>query len=242
EKTTETTTETTTVTEQTTEVTTKDTTETTTLAETSTETTTNQTTETSTETTTVANRPSSSGGGGGGGSSYKPTTTTTTTENTTEATTEETTEETTNSNNVSKEVRVAIGSNIITIGDKEYEMDASSYIQATSNSTMVPLRFVSIAILNGNIGESGENGGVDWDSKTKTASITVNSGSGKHIIKFTVGSNEMVIDGTPVTMEYGVVAEIKDSRMYVPFRALGQALGIGVDWDSETKTAIYKVK
>ena len=49
----------------------------------------------------------------------------------------------------------------------------------------------------------------------------------------------MVVDGTPIPMEYGVVAEITDSRMFVPFRALGQALGVPVDWDAETRTAIY---
>ena len=49
----------------------------------------------------------------------------------------------------------------------------------------------------------------------------------------------MVVDGTRIPMEYGVKAEIKDGRMFVPFRALGQALGIAVTWDANTRTAIY---
>lgn len=190
--------------------------------------------ETTTETTTTAKRPSSGGG------SYKPATTTTTTDATTEITTEKATE-TTTSDNDSKDVRVSIGSSEITVGNKSYAMDAAAYIQPSSNSTMVPLRFVSIAILNGDITGSGGKGSVDWDAKTKTASIIVKNGSGSHIIQFTAGSDKMVIDGTSITMENGVVAEIKDSRMYVPFRALGTALGVGVKWDGTTRTASYLI-
>lgn len=52
----------------------------------------------------------------------------------------------------------------------------------------------------------------------------------------------MVINGMPTTMEYGVSAEIKDGRMYIPFRALGSALGVDVSWIADTKTAVYKTK
>lgn len=50
----------------------------------------------------------------------------------------------------------------------------------------------------------------------------------------------MIVDGISTTMEYGVEAEIKDGRMFIPFRALGNALGVNVNWDANTKTAIYK--
>lgn len=30
--------------------------------------------------------------------------------------------------------------------------------------------------------------------------------------------------------------------MFVPFRALGNALGVDVEWDADTKTAIYSIK
>ena len=30
--------------------------------------------------------------------------------------------------------------------------------------------------------------------------------------------------------------------MFIPFRALGEALGVSVDWDANSKTAIYTVK
>lgn len=50
----------------------------------------------------------------------------------------------------------------------------------------------------------------------------------------------MVIDGVSQIMDNSVQAEITDGRMFVPFRALGNALGVDVEWDTDTKTAIYK--
>lgn len=41
-------------------------------------------------------------------------------------------------------------------------------------------------------------------------------------------------------MDNGVQAEITGSRMFIPFRALGKALGVDVTWDTDTKTAIYE--
>ena len=49
----------------------------------------------------------------------------------------------------------------------------------------------------------------------------------------------MTVDGVAITMDNGVLAEIVDGRMFVPFRALGQALGVPVSWNADTRTAIY---
>ncbi len=49
----------------------------------------------------------------------------------------------------------------------------------------------------------------------------------------------MTIDGANETIDNGAVAEIKCGRMYVPFKALGEALGIAVSWDNNTRTVIY---
>ncbi len=189
-----------------------------------------------TETTTV--RSTSGGGGGGGSSSVSATTTTTTTEATTETTTDviETTTEATTASVISNDVKVSIGSNTVVVGDNSYTMDAASYIQASSNSTLVPLRFVAIAILGDDIENADNSSIIGWNAATKTASITANG----NVIQFTANSNIMNINGNSVSMDNGVIAEITDGRMYIPFRALGNALGVDVDWDSDTKTAIYK--
>gem|GEM_PF-459303 len=141
-------------------------------------------------------------------------------------------------------VEVTIGESTIKMDGEDVQMDVAPYIQASSNSTMVPLRFVSLAIGvdSDNANSADESSKVMWDANSKTATVLYAAGNGQKIIQFTAGSNTMVIDGTAVPMDNGVVAEITDSRMFVPFRALGQALGVPVTWDADTRTAIYNQK
>lgn len=138
-------------------------------------------------------------------------------------------------------VKVSVGEKTVLVGDKAIDMDVAPYIQASSNSTMVPLRFVSVAlgVDSSNIANPDESNKVTWDANSKTTTIYYGAGTGQKIIQFQASSNIMVVDGTRIPMEYGVKAEIKDGRMFVPFRALGQALGIAVTWDANTRTAIY---
>jgi hypothetical protein len=141
-------------------------------------------------------------------------------------------------------VEVTIGESTIKMDGEDVKMDVAPYIQASSNSTMVPLRFVSLAIGvdTDNANSADDSSKVMWDANSKTATVLYAAGNGQKIIQFTAGSNIMVIDGTSIPMENGVVAEITDSRMFVPFRALGQALGVPVTWDADTRTAIYNQK
>ena len=44
------------------------------------------------------------------------------------------------------------------------------------------------------------------------------------------------IDGQPVTLDQE--PQLKDGTLWVPFRALGEALGGNVDWDPATQTGI----
>ena len=107
-----------------------------------TETSTEPTTETTTETTTDYHKSSGGGDGTAGKIIYRNTTTESTSESTTEATTEQYTEVTTIANDVS----VIIGSKSVKIGDKAYDIDVAPYMQSSSRSTLVPLRFVAFAI------------------------------------------------------------------------------------------------
>lgn len=142
------------------------------------------------------------------------------------------------------EVRVTIGEKSLLMDGETVEMDAAAYIQTASNSTMVPLRFVTLAlgVDQAAVTDADNSSKIAWDASTKTATIIYSAGSQQKIIQFTAGSPEMVVDGVKITMENGVVAEIVDGRMYVPFRALGQALGVPVTWDAESRTAIYNEK
>ncbi len=158
-------------------------------------------------------------------------------ESVTETSTEATTEEsviTTEKTNVINNVRVTIGSSIMTVNSRDITIDSPPYIQAGSWATLVPLRAVSLALADGYSGNGSINT-VSWDANTKTAIITYNGNT----VAFTAGSGIADINGEDVYMERGVTAEIRAGRMYVPFRMLGEALGADVSWDANTKTAIY---
>ena len=49
----------------------------------------------------------------------------------------------------------------------------------------------------------------------------------------------MSINGVNRTLGTNVKAKINGCRVYIPFRALSEATGVDVEWDSESKTAIY---
>jgi hypothetical protein len=138
-------------------------------------------------------------------------------------------------------VEVTIGSTKAIVNGEEKDMGVAPYIQAASNSTLVPLRFIAIAIGidSDNIESIDESSKIMWDTNTKTATILYAAGNGQKIIQFTSGSNIMTVDGTAIAMENSVSTEISNDRLYVPFRALGQALGVTVNWNAETRTATY---
>lgn len=167
-------------------------------------------------------------------SGKKETTTAVTTKQTTTETTTEAASETTTQSNKDKftnTVKATVGSNVLVVNNSEYTIDTAPFIQESSNSTLIPLRAVTTSLTG-----SDENSDVvNWDAETKTATINYNGNK----IQFTAGSEYVTINGNSKKMSYGVYAEIKDSRMFVPFRTLGDAVGAKVDWDAETKTAVF---
>lgn len=144
-------------------------------------------------------------------------------------------------------VSVTIGSSILNLNGEEVDMGEGiePYIDPATDSTLVPLRFVALAIGvdPDSLSDAQNSSKVIWDANTKTASILYAAGNGMKIVKFQANSDVMNIDGTDVSMvneQYSpVYAQIKNDRMFVPFRALGQALGVTVTWDAETRTAHY---
>ncbi len=147
------------------------------------------------------------------------------------------------SNSMHKMIQVPMGENKIYINGKAMDTDAPAYIQRSSSSVMVPLRFVSVAFIDGENGKSAdETSKVVWDANSKTATILFSLENSQKIVQFQAGNPVAVIDGAnAVTMANGVVPEIVDGRMYVPFRAMGEAIGCEVSWNSNTKVAVYKM-
>lgn len=189
-------------------------------------------TDATTETTT--RRYSGGGGGGGGGSIYKATTTTVASDSEV-ATTANGTTTTTEKPAISKDVEVTIGENVVKIGTDDYTVDAAPYIQAATNSTLVPLRVVSLAIMGGDVANADNSEAIKWDNNTKTATIL----AGNKVIQFTAGSEIMVVDLKTMVMDNNAKAELTNGRMYVPFRSLGKALGVEVEWDGTNKVAKF---
>ena len=130
------------------------------------------------------------------------------------------------------EVRASIGNPVILVNGNQYTMPVAPYVSPVSNSTMVPVRFISLAL---GLPETA----VRWDPTNST--VTVDAGN--RIVQFQTGSYHYTVNGVamPMTSPDGlpVTLEIREERAFVPFRALGEAFGIAVTWDQESTTAIF---
>lgn len=123
-------------------------------------------------------------------------------------------------------VKVTIGSNKITVGTQEIDVDIDVPAYISNGYTMLPVRAVTELL--------SESAIVRWDDATKTVTIAM----GQRIVNMTVGSKMMVINGVNVAMQSK--CEITDSRAFIPLRDLGYALGLNdsqISWDDATKTA-----
>ena len=59
-------------------------------------------------------------------------------------------------------------------------------------------------------------------------------------VVMTLGSTEMIVNNQLVDMK-DAAPFAQDNRTFVPFRALGEALGAKVDYDQDAKTVTYKL-
>lgn len=129
-------------------------------------------------------------------------------------------------------VKVTIGDPVISVGSTTATMDVAAFIDESSNTTMVPVRFISVAL-----GIPDDQ--VQWDPDERTVTIY----NGARVVQFKIGSDQLVVNGISSAMKsvdgLPVKAMIVDDRSFIPFRHLGTALGVEVSWDNETRTAIY---
>lgn len=104
----------------------------------------------------------------------------------------------------------------ILVAGKEIKPETPAYIE--NGRTMVPLRFISEAL--------GEK--IDWKADTKTVIVGDNKAS------LVIGEKEINANGKKIAIDSPAV--IKDSRTFVPLRAISEILGAKVDWDSSTRS------
>ena len=144
-----------------------------------------------------------------------------TTEKTTETTTEiapETTAKTT--------VYIQIGKPYLTVNGENTPIDSPAFI--SGGYTMLPIRAVSAAI---GISDSA----ISYSADTKTASLS----RGGINVSVSCGDDTIYIDGAPKHIDSPAV--IENGRMYLPLRALAQALNINdIDFDTVSKTVTIK--
>ena len=91
-----------------------------------------------------------------------------------------------------------------------------------NNRTMVPLRGIFE-----NLGYS-----IEWDANTKTATLNKDNKS----ISIQTGADSFSVNG--VKKELDVPAQILNGSLMLPLRAIGEAAGLSVVWDSSSKTVI----
>lgn len=72
---------------------------------------------------------------------------------------------------------------------------------------------------------------VDWDAKTATATVS----DPEHTISVIKGKNYFTADGKDIIPD--VPQQIIDQSMYLPLRAIGDAVGAKTEWDAENKIA-----
>ncbi len=73
---------------------------------------------------------------------------------------------------------------------------------------------------------------VDWDKETETATFT--NADGSRIIKHTMRSNIIYVNGTPTSFDTASI--VVSNRILMPIRMLGEAMGAEVSWDNPSRT------
>lgn len=108
----------------------------------------------------------------------------------------------------------------VTLNGNQINFDQPPVIQ--DGRTLVPLRAIFEAM----------GASVEWNDSTKT----VKAVRGADTVELTIGSNIMKKNSQDIALD--VTAQIVNGRTLVPARAVAEAFGANVDWDSNTKTVI----
>ncbi len=117
------------------------------------------------------------------------------------------------------EISMIIGESIAYVNFRPVELDVAPYV-SSKGRTLVPLRFISETF----------GAKIQWIADEKKIII---ERFDKSIIMW-IGKTEYKVDG--IARSISTPPEIKDGRTMVPFRAIAEAFGADVTWDSETKT------
>lgn len=116
-------------------------------------------------------------------------------------------------------LREALGLNEITVFVNGKALDCDQAPVIENGRTLVPLRAIFESL----------GATVDWNAATRSVSST----RGETSIELSIGSKTMYKNGTGIALD--VPAQIVGDRTMVPVRAVAEAFGATVVWDSEAR-------
>jgi len=122
-------------------------------------------------------------------------------------------------------VNFTIGTKELTVNGGKKSVDVASYVDAKSNRTLVPTRFIAEAL--------GLT--VNWIAETKTVIIEGNGNK----IELVVNSDVVVKNGKKEDKKLDQPVIIKNGRSFIPLRAVAELMGNKVFY-SEGKVAVLK--
>ncbi|WP_164779441.1 copper amine oxidase N-terminal domain-containing protein [Paenibacillus kobensis] len=106
------------------------------------------------------------------------------------------------------------------VNGEELQFDVAPVVEA--GHTLVPFRAIAEAL----------DAEVLWDPATQTVTVTRDGVE----VKIVLGSKSATVNGSKVTIEYP--GKMKDSRVMVPLRFLGEAFKAEVQWEPESRCVI----
>jgi hypothetical protein len=143
------------------------------------------------------------------------------------------------SNALANEVRIRPGDLFYTVNGVPREIDVEAFLDPATSSLFVPIRFIANAY-------GITDNDIVWDNVARTATLRLPTG---RIVQFQAGNTVMLNNGVPINIVNAVNEPITpvmhpqnsdQARMFLPMRFFGEvALGVSVDWDAPTQTAIF---
>lgn len=109
---------------------------------------------------------------------------------------------------------------VITVSYNGKKMQLEQQPQRVGDSVLLPLRSISQSL--------GYE--VNWNATTKQIDII----EGGTNIRLVIGSDKAQVNGVEVKLN--VPAQMIEGTTYIPLRFVGEALNMGVDWDSQTQS------
>jgi len=116
-------------------------------------------------------------------------------------------------------VKYTIGKTTYYVDGKAYQLEAAPFLRG--NHTLVPVRALA------SIGAT-----FAWDPATRTATFQLAG----NVVKVTIGKSTAIVNDKATPMP--IAAEIVNGRTMVPFRFVGQSLGLRVDYLAATRDII----